>query len=113
MSGKYEQPSRRPAVVTGASSGIGAATAIALAAAGFPVALGARRVERCEQVVETLRSEGLEAVAHPLDLHDAGSVAAFADAVAADLGDVEVRGVVRRRRRAGRGPRDRQRALRP
>ena len=39
-------PARRPAIVAGASSGIGAATAIELAAHGFPVALGARRVEK-------------------------------------------------------------------
>ncbi len=39
-------PERRPALIAGASSGIGAATAIELAARGFPVALGARRVEQ-------------------------------------------------------------------
>ena len=44
--GKYAQPDRRPAVVTGASSGIGAATALTLGRAGFPVALGARRTDR-------------------------------------------------------------------
>ncbi len=48
-------PERRPAVVTGASSGIGAATAAALAAAGHPVVLGARRVERCEQLAASIR----------------------------------------------------------
>ena len=42
-------PERRPAIVAGASSGIGAATAIELAAHGFPVALGARRVEKCQE----------------------------------------------------------------
>ena len=42
---KYAQPELRPVIVTGASSGIGAATATALAAAGFPVALGARRTD--------------------------------------------------------------------
>lgn len=40
----------RLAAVTGASSGIGAATARALAAAGFEVALGARRVDRIEKL---------------------------------------------------------------
>lgn len=87
---KYDQPTRRPAVVTGASSGIGAATALALAAAGHPVALGARRVERCEEIAETIRGAGGEAVAHPVDLTDAESVTAFAKAVTGDLGDVEV-----------------------
>ncbi|WP_395659777.1 SDR family oxidoreductase [Nocardioides sp.] len=90
MSGKYAQPERRPAVVTGASSGIGAATALALAAAGFPVALGARRTDRCEEVAAQVRAEGGEAVVHALDLTDDASVATFAEKVAADLGDVEV-----------------------
>ena len=87
---RYPQPERRPAVVSGASSGIGAATAMTLASAGFPVALGARRVDRCAEVVEEIRSAGGEAVAHPLDVTDATSVEAFAKAVTADLGDVEV-----------------------
>lgn len=90
MSDKYAQPDRRPAVVTGASSGIGAATALSLAAAGHPVALGARRVEKCEEVAVAIRDQGGEAVAHALDLHDSESVASFAKAVAADLGDIEV-----------------------
>lgn len=87
---KYAQPTRRPAVVSGASSGIGAAAALTLARAGHPVALGARRVERCVEIVEEIRKEGGEAVAHPLDVTDAGSVEAFAKAVTADLGDIEV-----------------------
>lgn len=87
---KYFQPDRRPAVVTGASSGIGAATALALAAAGFPVALGARRTDRCEEVAAQVRAAGGEAVAHALDVTDESSVATFAEKVAADLGDVEV-----------------------
>lgn len=90
MSEKYSQPSRRPAVVTGASSGIGAATATALAAAGFPVALGARRTDRLAEVVDRIRGAGGEAVAHPLDVADDASVAAFAEAVRSDLGDIEV-----------------------
>ncbi len=87
---KYFRPARRPAVVTGASSGIGAATALALGAAGFPVALGARRTEKCEAVAAQVRAAGGEAVVHPLDLTDGDSVAAFAAKATADLGDIEV-----------------------
>jgi NADP-dependent 3-hydroxy acid dehydrogenase YdfG len=90
MAGKYHQPERRPAVVSGASSGIGAATARGLAAAGFPVALGARRADQCEEVAAEIRAAGGEAVVHPLDVTDDSSVDAFAKAVRSDLGDVEV-----------------------
>ncbi|TCK26945.1 SDR family NAD(P)-dependent oxidoreductase [Pseudonocardia endophytica] len=67
---------RPTAVVTGASSGIGAATARALGAAGFHVVLGARRVERCEEIAEEIDGTAL-----PLDVTDAESVRAFVDAV--------------------------------
>jgi NAD(P)-dependent dehydrogenase (short-subunit alcohol dehydrogenase family) len=87
---KYAQPERRPAVVTGASSGIGAATALALARAGHPVALGARRVDRCEEVAARIRADGGEAVAVPLDLTDPDSVTTFAKDVTERLGDIEV-----------------------
>ncbi len=62
-------PDRRPALVAGASSGIGAATAIELAAHGFPVALGARRVEKCQELVDQIRADGGEAVALPPRRH--------------------------------------------
>lgn len=90
MSGRYSQPERRPAVVSGASSGIGAAVAQQLAAAGFPVALGARRVEQCEEVAAGIREAGGKAVVHPLDVTDDSSVESFAKAVRSDLGDIEV-----------------------
>lgn len=83
-------PERRPAVVAGASSGIGAVTALTLAAAGFPVALGARRTDKCAEIVEQIKAAGGEAVAHPLDVTDQASVEKFAAAVEADLGPVEV-----------------------
>jgi NADP-dependent 3-hydroxy acid dehydrogenase YdfG len=67
---------KRVAVVTGASSGIGAATAMRLAKEGFEVVLGARRVERLEEVAAQCGGRAL-----PLDVTDAGSVAAFAAAV--------------------------------
>lgn len=83
-------PARRPALIAGASSGIGAATAVELAARGFPVALGARRVTKCEELAERIRNEGGEAVALPLDVTDPDSVTEFARRAAAELGDIEV-----------------------
>lgn len=88
--GRFVHPDRRPAVVTGASSGIGAATALALAAAGHPVALGARRTDRLEELAAQIRELGGEVAAHALDLADDESVATFAEKVGADLGDIEV-----------------------
>jgi len=67
---------RRVALVTGASSGIGAATVRSLAAAGFEVVAAARRVERCEAVAEEVGGRALR-----LDVADPDSVAELADAV--------------------------------
>jgi NADP-dependent 3-hydroxy acid dehydrogenase YdfG len=83
-------PARRPAVVAGASSGIGAATAIELAAHGFPVALGARRVEKCQEIADAIRANGGDAIALPLDVTDADSVKGFVHRAAEQLGDIEV-----------------------
>jgi NADP-dependent 3-hydroxy acid dehydrogenase YdfG len=63
----------RVAVVTGASAGIGAATAVALAAAGFAVVVGARREDRLREVAEPIGARAL-----PLDVTDRASVEAFA-----------------------------------
>jgi NADP-dependent 3-hydroxy acid dehydrogenase YdfG len=87
---KYARPDRRPAVVTGASSGIGAATALTLAAGGYPVALGARREEKLTELVQQIREAGGEAVAHRLDVSSTESVEEFAAKVVAYLGDIEV-----------------------
>lgn len=65
--------SRGVAVVTGASSGIGAATARRLAAEGFEVVVGARRRERLLEVAAPIGAHALS-----LDVTDADSVAAFA-----------------------------------
>jgi len=83
-------PERRPAVVTGASSGIGQATAIALALAGYPVVLGARRLERCERTAVDIRANGGEALALPLDLTDSASVETFAERANDELGPIEI-----------------------
>jgi NAD(P)-dependent dehydrogenase (short-subunit alcohol dehydrogenase family) len=83
-------PKRRPAIVAGASSGIGAATATELASRGFPVALGARRVEKCKELVEQIRSDGGEATAIHLDVTDPDSVKSFVAQAASELGDIEI-----------------------
>jgi NAD(P)-dependent dehydrogenase (short-subunit alcohol dehydrogenase family) len=83
-------PARRPAIVAGASSGIGAATALELASHGFPVALGARRVEKCQELVDQIRASGGEAVALPLDVTDPESVKGFVHRATEELGDIEL-----------------------
>ena len=83
-------PARRPAIVAGASSGIGAATAIELAGRGFPGALGARRVDKCEEIVDQIRGRDGEAVALYLDVSEPESVKGFVHQATELLGDIEL-----------------------
>ncbi|MFF9396663.1 SDR family NAD(P)-dependent oxidoreductase [Streptomyces griseoluteus] len=70
----------RIAVVTGASSGIGAATARRLAEAGYRVVLTARRADRIEALAKELTETGHSATAYPLDVTDRAAVDEFAGA---------------------------------
>ena len=75
------------AVITGASSGIGEATARALAASGYRLALLARRGDRIQTLADEL---GDGAVAIAADVTDRGSVVKAAERVKAELGGTDV-----------------------
>jgi 3-hydroxy acid dehydrogenase / malonic semialdehyde reductase len=78
----------RTAVVTGASSGIGAETARALAAAGARLALGARRTDRLEELVADVPGEGHEIA--PLDVTDAQSCDEFVSNMASRFSRLDI-----------------------
>ena len=78
------------AVVTGAGSGIGRATAEALAAAGATVVCADINRETGEEAAGALRATGAGAEFLPVDLTDAASVESFAQAVAARFGAVDI-----------------------
>ena len=82
--------SNRVAVVTGASSGIGAATAKALAGEGYAVALAARREERINELCDEISSAGGKALAVPTDVADQASAEALIKAAKDELGSVDV-----------------------
>jgi len=83
-------PERRPAVVTGASSGHGAAIAVALSQAGHPVVLGARRLDRLEDLAAKIEADGGEASAVELDLTDGASITTFARRAESEMGPIEI-----------------------
>lgn len=80
MASAAPSPASRIAIVTGASSGIGAATARQLAAAGYRVVLTARRKDRIEAVAEEINAAGHQATAYQLDVTDREAVDEFATA---------------------------------
>ncbi len=82
--------SPRIALVTGASQGIGRATALRLAAAGCHVALAARNEGKLSEVAAEIASAGGVAQAFPLDLASEESIRACAKAVIAHFGRVEI-----------------------
>jgi NADP-dependent 3-hydroxy acid dehydrogenase YdfG len=88
--GEDRYMSQRIAVVTGASSGIGAATARSLAAEGFHVVVAARRADRIDALAKEITDAGQAATAVPLDVTDDAQVAALADSVAALPGQLTV-----------------------
>jgi NADP-dependent 3-hydroxy acid dehydrogenase YdfG len=80
----------RVCVVTGASSGIGEATALRLARAGAAVALAARRAERLTALVGRIESDGGSALAVPTDVADEDQARALIERAKSELGSVDV-----------------------
>jgi short-subunit dehydrogenase len=78
------------AIVTGASSGIGAATARELGRRGATVVLAARRVDLLEAQVRSIREAGGEAIAIPADMADAADITTLAERTFAAFGRVDV-----------------------
>lgn len=78
------------ALVTGASSGIGAAVAVALGRAGATVALAARRADRLDAVLAEVRTTSSASQAFVVDLADLDGIPAFAERVERALGGIDL-----------------------
>ena len=80
----------RVVAITGASAGIGEATALACAQAGASVALAARRADRIEALAQRIeREHGVRALALPTDVGDEGQAHAFVERAHAQLGRLD------------------------
>ena len=80
----------RVALVTGASSGLGVAIAVALAEAGCDVVVGARRVDRLTETVTAIEATGRQALAVATDVSKPEDCAAMVDAAMQRFGRVDI-----------------------
>ncbi len=78
------------AIVTGASSGIGEATAEALAAEGARVVLAARRVEELEALADRIESNGGEALVVPTDVTEGEDIDTLVEAATDEYGQIDI-----------------------
>ena len=78
------------AIITGASSGIGYATALALSKAGAKVAIGARRVDRLEELAKKISADGGEVFYQKLDVTQRSECENFAKAVLEKWGSIDI-----------------------
>lgn len=81
---------QRRALITGASSGIGKATALAFAQAGIDVALVSRSQDKLEAIATMAREAGVEAKAYPLDLAKMEQVKSEISAIATDFAPIDI-----------------------
>ncbi|MFB2880972.1 SDR family NAD(P)-dependent oxidoreductase [Floridanema aerugineum] len=87
MSGKLDG---KVAIITGASAGIGEATAIALAAEGAKVALVARRADRLEALAQKIAAAGGEALAIVADITDEAQIQTIVDKTKTTWGQIDI-----------------------
>ncbi len=78
------------AVITGASSGIGMATALLFAREGALLVLGARREERLKQVVQEISNQGGSAIARCTDVSQEGQVKELIDSAISSFGQIDI-----------------------
>jgi NADP-dependent 3-hydroxy acid dehydrogenase YdfG len=83
-------PDEKTVLITGASSGIGAAIAREIGRPGYKLMLGARRTDRLDSLAGEIRAAGGTVETRRLDVTDRADVAAFADAARAAFGKVDV-----------------------
>jgi NAD(P)-dependent dehydrogenase (short-subunit alcohol dehydrogenase family) len=79
----------RRALITGASSGIGEATALAMVAEGASVALGARRKERLDEIASRIEADGGTAVSIEADVADEASARSLVETAHAEMGGLD------------------------
>ena len=84
------ESARKTAIVTGAGSGIGHATALALLHAGYRVALAGRRPEALAATIAAAGADGAQALAVPTDVTDEASVAALFETTASAFGRLDL-----------------------
>ena len=80
----------KTAVVTGGSSGIGRATALALAAEGAAVAIGGRKASALEEVAGAIKAQGGRVLSQVMDVRDEKQVAALVDAAVQQFGRLDI-----------------------
>ena len=83
-------PNQQRAIITGASSGIGKATALAFAQAGIDVALVSRSQEKLTQVARAASGLGIQAKVYPLDLAEISQLKSAMEAIATEFGPIDI-----------------------